>query len=183
MRKTKWVLVGVILASMVTSLSGDGRKKRITVLDDCDPGDPAWNATGGCTLDDGSVGTAEFFELLASPLSVAVVGHPAWTTDPTYLKVKPNKTIEVTNEGGRLHTFTHVENYGGGFVPDPALNLGLTTAPECNPATIGPSNLPPGASLTVKNLAVGEHRFQCCIHPWMRTLIKVERKHHGDDDD
>ena len=35
------------------------------------------------------------------------------------------------------------------------------------------AELPPGASLDVEGLAVGTHRFQCCIHPWMRAAIKV----------
>jgi hypothetical protein len=34
--------------------------------------------------------------------------------------------------------------------------------------------LPPGASQKLTGLGVGNHSFQCCIHPWMRTLIKVE---------
>jgi hypothetical protein len=33
--------------------------------------------------------------------------------------------------------------------------------------------LPPDASLQVGGLDVGNHRFQYCLHPWMRTLIKV----------
>jgi hypothetical protein len=25
-------------------------------------------------------------------------------------------------------------------------------------------------------LAEGNHRFQCCVHPWMRALTKVQRE-------
>jgi hypothetical protein len=27
-------------------------------------------------------------------------------------------------------------------------------------------------------LSPGNHRFQCCIHPWMRALIKVDVDEH-----
>jgi hypothetical protein len=33
----------------------------------------------------------------------------------------------------------------------------------------------------VADLAPGNHRFQCCIHPWMRAIVKV--KPAGDDDE
>ncbi|HJU73879.1 MAG TPA: hypothetical protein VJ717_09040 [Gemmatimonadaceae bacterium] len=145
----------------------------IAVLDDCDPSDPAWNPTGGCSLRGGLVTEAEFGQLLASPLSQSVVGHPAWRNEPSYLKVRPGKTIRVENEGGRLHTFTHVAQFGGGRIPP--LNIGLTMAPECAlaPGATDPNALPPGASLEISNLAAGNHRYMCCIHPWMRALIKV----------
>jgi hypothetical protein len=148
-------------------------QKFVAVLDDCDPNDPAWDPTGGCALKDGEVTLEEFNDLLSSPLSKATVGHPAWRNYPTYLISKPDKTVHVKNFGGRLHTFTEVAAFGGGRVP--GLNIGLTPAPECvTPDVVGPTELPPGAHLHVHGLDVGNHLFQCCIHPWMRTLIKVE---------
>jgi len=63
-----------------------------------------------------------------------------------------------------------VAAFGGGKVPSPALNKGLVTAPEC-PTSI---DIAPGGSTVITGLAVGNHRFQCCIHPWMRALIKVK---------
>ncbi|HEU5249115.1 MAG TPA: hypothetical protein VFW15_03945, partial [Thermoanaerobaculia bacterium] len=79
-----------------------------------------------------------------------------------------DETVTVKNEGGRGHTFTEVANFGGGFVPP--LNGVLAFAEECATAT----PLPPGSTQQVMGLDVGIHRFQCCIHPWMRMLIKVE---------
>ena len=87
--------------------------------------------------------------------------------DPTYLKTEPEETVHVTNNGGRNHTFTEVAHYGGGLVP--GLNIGLTDAPECSSAHV----LRPGDSKDVTGLSTGIHEFQCCIHPWMRALIKV----------
>ncbi len=154
-----------------TKLSGH---RHVAMLDDCDPADPAWNATGGCTLRGGSVTNAEFNSFVVSPLSAATVGHPAWTNDPTYLKTRPRQSYRVTNEGGRAHTFTPVAVYGGGRVPP--LNFGMLPAPECLLAAGAPDPwlVPPGGALQVDGLAQGNHRFQCCFHPWMRTLIKVE---------
>jgi hypothetical protein len=146
---------------------------RISVLDDCKPGDPGWNPTGGCTLATGVVNLDEFNLFLSSPLSQSVVGHPAWRNEPSFVKVVGSATIDVQNDGGRFHTFTKVAQYGGGRVPP--LNIGLTPAPECAlaPGAPDPTGLIPGASLQVTGLTRGNHRYQCCIHPWMRALVKV----------
>jgi plastocyanin len=147
------------------------RRPFVAIRDDCDPRDPAWNASGGCLLRRGNVTLAEFGRELDSPLALAVIGHQAWRNDPPYLVVEAGKTIRVRNEGGRVHTFTRVAAFGGGRVP-PGFNEGLVIAPEC-PGSI---NIPPGGSARLSNLAVGDHRFQCCIHPWMRALITVKEK-------
>lgn len=156
---------------------GFNGKRSIAIRDDCDPRDPAWAPTGGCALRRGDVTFAEFNAENNSTLAAAVVGHMAWRMDPTYLKVVAGKTLRVRNEGGRTHTFTRVVEFGGGKIPNPSLNKGLVTAPEC-PGSI---DIPAGGSTQVTGLAVGNNRFQCCIHPWMRAIIKVRA--HGDHDD
>jgi plastocyanin len=157
-----------------SSGSSDNAPRRpfVAIRDDCDPRDPAWNPTGGCLLRRGNVTFAEFARELDSPLALAVVGHQAWRNDPTYLVVERGTTIRVKNEGGRVHTFTKVAAFGGGKVPNPALNEGLITAPEC-PTSV---DVPPGSSIRISGLAPGDHRFECCIHPWMRALITVKAK-------
>lgn len=65
----------------------DGRRQ-IAMLDDCDRNDPGWTPTGGCAFRRGLVNVAEFNLLLASPLSLSVVGHPAWRNEPSYLTVE-----------------------------------------------------------------------------------------------
>ena len=32
--------------------------------------------------------------------------------------------------------------------------------------------MPSGGTLTLDNLSVGTHKFECFIHPWMRTTIE-----------
>jgi plastocyanin len=147
---------------------GDGGRE-ILILDDCDPDDPAWAPTGGCLLKDGRVTNAEFNLLTRSPLSLSTVGHPAWRNQPSYLDIEEGEDVKATNAGGRLHTLTRVENFGGGRVPP--LNVGLVPAPECTvPST---TEVAPGETMRITGLGVGLHRFQCCIHPWMRELIAV----------
>jgi len=147
-----------------------GHAASISIRDDCDPRDPTWAPSGGCLRKEGDVNMAEFRLELSSPFSAAVIGHQAWRNDPSYLEIEPGERVQIRNRGGRTHTFTEVQNYGGGKIPNPALNMGLITAPEC-PASI---DIPAGGKAEVSGLAEGNHHFQCCIHPWMRALIKVK---------
>ena len=164
----------VFAATTLAGGSDNHSGKRIAIQDDCDPTDPSWNMVGGCAQTKGNVTLAEFAGENDSPLSAAVVGHQAWRNAPSYLVIRPGDTVRVTNEGGRVHTFTEVAAFGGGIAPNPALNEGLQTAPEC----LASVNVLPGHGATVAGLALGNHRFMCCFHPWMRALIKV--KEHGD---
>lgn len=172
--------LAAVIATGASAAGADHGKKSdraIFLLDDCDKNDAAWNDVGGCTKK-GNVTLAEFLEEADSPLAAAVVGHQAWRNDPSYLVVKQGAKLRIKNRGGRPHTFTEVAEFGGGVVPP--LNEGLTFSPEC----AGLVELPPGAKSKVENLSVGNHRFLCCFHPWMRTLVKVTaKKKHGKHDD
>ena len=172
------VVLGVVaLGNYIATAQVNGNDNNIAGMDDCLPGDPAWNPTGGCALKphQGDVPTAEFGALLRSPLAVIggvpfLVGHPSWRNEPSHLTAQAGKSVRVTNKGGRGHTFTEVANFGGGFVP--LINVGLIPAPECAPGR--PINLAPGASIELTASGEGLHKFQCCIHPWMRATIRVE---------
>jgi hypothetical protein len=180
MTRFRVLALGALLAFGTTALavataygSSDdnaSEERHIAMRDDCDPRDPAWDAVGGCALRRGDVTVEEFDEELISPLADSVIGHQAWRNDPSYLKFKEPNGLRVTNLGGRPHTFTEVAEFGGGFVPE--LNFGLVPAPECESPQV--VVVPPGESVTVPGLSAGNHRFMCCIHPWMRALIKVK---------
>lgn len=164
------VLMRLALATMfVFGTAAALAAGKISILDYCDASDPGWAPTGGCTLEDGDVTVAEFNALLTSVRSSAVVGHPAWRFQPSFIESDPDQSVRVTNDGGRPHTFTEVAQFGGGMVPP--LNIGLIEAPECAAATV----IPPGDRTVIRGLAEGNHLFQCCIHPWMRAMIKVQR--------
>src|SRR5262245_26887773 len=159
-----WTFVSPALAQVRSN------DNNIAVMDNCDPSDPGWAPTGGCALRKGSVSVAEFFNLLFSPLYGTIpVGHPSWRNEPSYITTPFGKTVRVTNWGGRTHTFTEVAQYGGGFVPQ--LNGTLGSATECAAAT--GAVIPPGSTIQVNGLSTGTHKFQCCIHPWMRAAVEV----------
>jgi len=171
------LLVGFwAISNLVVSAQVAGNDNSISVMDTCLPGDPGWNPTGGCTLKphEGDVPFAEFNALLRSPLTIPpnqyLIGHPAWRNEPSHVTLAAGKRVRVTNKGGRGHTFTEVADFGGGFVPP--LNIGLNPAPACVAGNTIP--LPPGATIDLTGLAPGLHRYQCCIHPWMRATIRVE---------
>lgn len=164
---------GLTMLSARAAASDDSDENRIAILDNCDPADPAWAPTGGCLLKPGKgdVTVAEFGQLLFSPLGgLYPIGHPSWRNQPSYLTVERGEGVRIQNKGGRTHTFTQVANFGGGRVPP--LNGALVQAPECLVSTV--VNLAPGASANVTGLSSGLHKFQCCIHPWMRAAIRVE---------
>lgn len=154
---------------------GGGRNHRIAMVDDCDPADAAWAPVGGCVQKRGSVTLAEFNAELSSTLApTSVIGHASWRNDPSYDLIRQGQSIVVRNIGGRPHTFTKVAQFGAGRVPNPALNKGLLPAPECANAADSP-NVAPGDRVVVSGLAVGSHRFQCCLHPWMRAVVEVKQ--------
>jgi len=169
------VMVLIVGTNPVRVAADSGNNRRINIVDDCDPTDPGWAPTGGCFKEGGRVNLAEFNAYLIIPNIAAVVGHPAWRMSPSYVKLESGKDLRVRNIGGRTHTFTEVAQFGAGFVPP--LNFGLTQfAPECGAAVPIPAGT---RGANVEGLTMGNHNFQCCIHPWMRAVVKVVPK---DDD-
>jgi hypothetical protein len=84
--------------------------------------------------------------------------------------------LVATNRGGETHTFTEVEEFGGGIVSQLNDLTGLTNvAPECN-QLMGSDFLAPGASSSEEEEEAGVENYQCCIHPWMRAQVRVTEK-------
>jgi hypothetical protein len=172
---TRWAL-GIMLAAVAVAASAESGKK-FEVTDDCDP-NADWGP-GGCLRAAGDVSRAEFAAANANRFP----GHPSWRIVPPYVGDQFQSDIRAENTGGRGHTFTQVAGFGGGFIPN--LNPpGAIPAPECaitnadgslspSPAALA-TRLAPGAELRVDGLAPGTYNFQCCIHPWMRTTVKVK---------
>ena len=173
---TRWILgatFAVVLA--VTAFAQSGTK--FVVTDDCNPNAADW--AGGCLNESGEVSRAEF---AAANAVYRYPGHPSWRIVPPYVGEQKKEDIDVENTGGRGHTFTEIARFGGGYIA--GLNPpGAIPAPECaiiNPdGTLAPAPtavatlLAPGTTLRVEGLEAGTHNFQCCIHPWMRTTVKV----------
>jgi hypothetical protein len=176
-RLTIQTVVWVALAALATvsltpnagAVQGD---KKIRMYDDCEP--TSFNAV----LGDGACvgnGHTTFDEFIAE-LAATQDAH-AWRNQPSQMQINVGRPTIVENRGGEVHTFTPVAEFGGGFIN--ALN-GISgnpiPAPEC--LNLGALIfIPPGATeegpTAGSDLSVGAHKFQCCIHPWMRTVIEV----------
>ena len=168
--------LGVLTMALAPgALTAQSEGVKIEMQDDCDPTDPGWTPTGGCLHAKGTVTEAEFrvfsFMTTGSPFVGSVIGHPAWRNDPGYLVLQSGLDLKVVNRGGRNHTFTEVADFGAGNVPPLSAGLlQITTSPNCMGAQI----VPPGGRADVSSPSVGLHKFQCCIHPWMRAVVSVE---------
>jgi len=143
----------------------------VVAHDDCDSVSFNAGIAPGTCVKAGATTLSAFNAELNANHSVA-----AWNFAPAALTVTVGGTITAQNAGGEKHTFTEVENFGGGFVP--ALNTasGMTTvAPECAALAGNTSALiaSGGTFTTDPEDAVGVEHYQCCIHPWMRANVTV----------
>ena len=166
-------IVALLLLVLVPAAgaSAASATRQVQVLDDCDPA--TFNAAigpGTCIKD----GTTTFSEFIAQLLAQGRA--PAWRFAPDELRLDPGGTLAAPNRGGEVHTFTEVANFGGGCIQ--ALNdlLGLTPVPECAGfpgGAFAATAVPPGGTVTTSPLSPGIHRYECLIHPWMRTTATV----------
>ena len=90
--------------------------------------------------------------------------------------MKVGQMLVATNKGGEIHTFTEVDEYGGGIVPQLNELSGLPmVAPECTQLK-GTDFLAPNASSSEEEEEAGVEKYQCCIHPWMRAQVRITEK-------
>jgi plastocyanin len=143
----------------------------VTMMDACDP--DTFNAAigpGTCTRS-GGVQFAKFLEQLGLHHSIG-----AWHFAPPNVRMRVGQLLVATNRGGEVHTFTEVDDFGGGIVADLNTLTGLTTvAPECMQLT-GSDFIAPGASSSEEEEEAGTEKYQCCIHPWMRAEVRITEK-------
>ncbi len=140
----------------------------VTIKDECAPDFNTFVRPGTCNRAEGT----PFLEFIAEVRSDHAVGD--WAFDPDSTSIDAPATVAARNIGGETHSFTKVARFGNGFVA--ALNNPADAfAPECAFPGVASSFVGPGATTETMNLPAGTNRFQCCIHPWMRTTINVER--------
>ena len=173
MRKRRGAGVAAVVVSVVALVASTvawagPSSRQVQMLDNCDG--PSFNAAigpGTCNRN-GGLTFGKFFAALFKG------GAPSWRFSPGQLNVEAGGTVTARNTGGEFHTFTRVAAFGGGCIA--ALNgpLGLTPVPECDiPGIIPTTGAPPGGSVTTGSLGAGTHRFECLIHPWMRTTVSA----------
>ena len=79
-------------------------------------------------------------------------------------------------KGDKISFAQFSEEFGGGFVD--GLNGGEPMVPECRNGfsnlAVAKTRILQGSHIEVTGLSKGEHRFECCIHPWMRVKVQVK---------
>jgi hypothetical protein len=150
--------------------------RRVVMLDECDP------RTFNAALGEGTcVGrhTGITFEKFIATLT-RLENVPAWRFAPAHLEAELDQTIVALNKGGEVHTFTRVAEFGGGIIAQLNTLAGTpTVAPECT--DLDPDDFVAAGGTYTEHIDVAEGtlKFQCCIHPWMRAVVKLEH-HEGD---
>lgn len=153
----------------------------VQVEDDCHPRTFNRAVAPGTCIGDGQTRFAEFIDRLEED---GAAGD--WRFAPARTTITRGDSLRVRSSGGEFHTFTGVARFGGGCVPFLNRILGLRPVRECSdlvslsdgtrvPRGFVRTPVPPSGRLAVRNLGLGSHRFQCLIHPWMRTTLTVER--------
>ena len=100
----------------------------------------------------------------------------SWHFAPGTVNVHVGDILTSVNRGGEVHTFTEVAAFGGGFVADlNVISRNPVPAPEC--LDFGSIVfVPPGGKAGQPVIAAGDERYQCCIHPWMRSVVNAREK-------
>ena len=194
----RWFTMVIGVALLFACLANAQTTKIITMRDACDPA--SFNAAlgpGHCVP--GHHGNTLFPDFIGELQTDQNAG--AWRFNPMLnategqfklvrLDLNSGDQTTIQNAGGETHTFTRVENFGGGFK---AVLNGLTgnsdPAPECAQmlpgGTLGPQpesdtnqvveagKTEAGPTAGSSALPLGESRWQCCIHPWMRMVVVV----------
>jgi plastocyanin len=172
-----WLVLGCATCGLAQSSSSPAHPSeaaQIVALDECDP--LTFNAALGADFCKNV--TLGAFTTLSDLFAQAAAGKPdpGWDFEPDVLKIKQGAELSVVDEGGEPHTFTEVQQFGGGFIP--GLNDGEPTVPECSGGfknvAVAKTRILQGSRVQITGLSKGEHLFECCIHPWMRVKVEVK---------
>lgn len=144
----------------------------IRLDDQCDAA--SFNAVlgeGTCTNPAGGITFDRFIALLTRTGAVG-----AWRITPAMLVVEGGATVPVINTGFEEHTYTEVDEFGGGVVAMLNDLIGESeVAPECMDL-VADDFLEPGETHEhefEEEEAGEEEKHMCCIHPWMRQIVRV----------
>jgi plastocyanin len=179
--KTVVAMVGLLAAGFMvtgtTQVSAQAKPAtpaQIVALDECDP--LSFNAALGADFcKNVTLGASTQLKDLFA-LAAAGTPDPGWDFEPDVVRINQGTPLTVVDEGGEPHTFTEVKQFGGGFIEP--LNHGEETVPECaggfKNIAVARTRILQGSHMQVSGLSKGEHRFECCIHPWMRVKVEVK---------
>lgn len=174
-RSVVWAAFAVVaLLSLTVGAGAVQGDKKFRLLDDCEP--TSFNAVlgDGACIGNGHTTFAEFIEELEETQDA----HK-WRNQPSQAHLNVGRPTEIENRGGEVHTFTRVAAFGGGFVNElNGISGNPVPAPEClnfgSIVFIPAGATEEGPTAGSSDMPVGISRFQCCIHPWMRTVVEVD---------
>jgi len=179
---------GVASAQTASSDEASAQASTVTVRiwDACDPA--TFNAQFGAgTCVAGQHGTTVLGVFIDELQKDHIAG--AWRFNPVLtasddifrratLNMASGQQLVLRNRGGETHTFTRVAHFGGGVIPVlNQLSQSPNVAPEClKPASATNIFVSAGAvrnGPVANSLAIplGDSKWECCIHPWMRMVI------------
>lgn len=163
-------LLGLAMLPLLVPWTAQAESPHARVVELRDACDKAtWDVEfpGLCTKSAGSVSLDEF------RAKIPEGGSGAWWIRQRHLTLDAGDSIAATDAGGIVHSFTEVDQFGLGCVPD--WNKAVSeTVNNCDFGKFVATLVQPGATSTPEKLSVGVHKFQCLIHPWMRTIVTVE---------
>jgi plastocyanin len=166
-----------VLAGPAAAASGPSVK----MYDDCDPASFDAAIGAGTCVGDGRSTFLEFVTTVAATKS-----HPEWRFQPESREIRGGQSLDVRNRGGERHTFTEVTKFQdiGCIPPVNALLLGLDPndpnvriplSRVCDDAALlEATQFVPEERRAVIPDGPGTHLYQCMIHPWMRTTVRVK---------
>jgi plastocyanin len=140
----------------------------VSMLDQCEP--TSFNAVlgAGACVGNGSVTFDDFISELTQRKQVKT-----WRFEPHTVNMLVGQTLTAINLGGEEHTFTEVDEFGGGIVQSlNDLSGNPVPAPECLGAI---ERIAPGESESEVENDAGTELYQCCIHPWMRAKVHIHK--------
>jgi hypothetical protein len=159
-------------ASLALSASqgtqSQSHERQVIMSDACDP--ETFNAVLGpnSCVRNGGVTFDNFIAQLTRMERV-----PSWFFAPPNATPRVGDEFVVWNKGGETHTFTEVDDFGGGIVPSLNALMHLSTvAPECT--TLAPEDFVRAGGTYREDISeAGLEKYQCCIHPWMRLEARI----------
>ena len=170
--------VGTVVAVPAPAAAADGRDTLLVVMnDECDAA--TFNAAfgPGTCVGPGTTTVPQFLNQLQNNGRVR-----GWSFRPRAGRVDAHGQVPAVNTGGEPHTFTRVQHFGGGCIDQLNAILGLTPVPECSQTVVRggkrvakfEATLVPAGSFRIAHVgAAGVYRYECLIHPWMRTTVHV----------
>ena len=149
----------------------------IVAHDACDPASFNAGIGEGTCVKHGNVTLGEFVAELAATKTVQ-----SWNFTPSQLTARLGVDLLGNNVGGEEHTFTPVKQFGGGVVDflnglagTPVKAQECLTLDEDDLVASGGKYLIEAEELEDVVDGSGIARVQCCIHPWMRATVRMQR--------